>query len=105
MGPPLRSSPRRQVGSLSGMPDPTAGPTAFVLAGGGTKGSFEVGALQYLVGTERIVPDVITATSAGALAAVVLAQARTHEEFQTRVQEIEDDIVAMTRTEHVFGQQ
>jgi NTE family protein len=87
------------------MPDPTAGPTAFVLAGGGTKGSFEVGALQYLVGTERIVPDVITATSAGALAAVVLAQARTHEEFQTRVQEIEDDILAMTRTEHVFGQQ
>ena len=25
------------------------GPTAFVLAGGGTKGSFEVGALQYLI--------------------------------------------------------
>ena len=58
-----------------------AGPTAFVLAGGGTKGSFEVGALQYLVGTERIIPDIITATSAGAVAAAVLAQARTFEEF------------------------
>jgi predicted acylesterase/phospholipase RssA len=82
-----------------------AGPTAFVLAGGGTKGSFEAGALQYLVGVERIIPDIVTATSAGAIAAAVLAQARTHEEFAQRVQEIEDDILAMTRTEHVFGEQ
>src|SRR5580692_1915435 len=81
------------------------GPTAFVLAGGGTKGSFEVGALQYLVGTERIIPDIITATSAGAIAASVLAQARTLEEFTRRVQEVEDDILAMTRTEQIFGEQ
>ena len=81
------------------------GLTAFVLAGGGTKGSFEVGALQYLVGTERIVPDIITATSAGAIAASVLAQARTFAEFDQRVQEVEDDILAMTRTEQLFGEQ
>jgi predicted acylesterase/phospholipase RssA len=81
------------------------GPTAFVLAGGGTKGSFEVGALQYLVGTERIIPDIITATSAGAVAASVLAQARTLEEFTGRVQEVEDDILAMTHTEQIFGEQ
>ena len=81
------------------------GPTAFVLAGGGTKGSFEVGALQYLVGTERIIPDIITATSAGAIAASVLAQARTVDEFTRRVQEVEDDILAMTRTEQIFGEQ
>jgi predicted acylesterase/phospholipase RssA len=81
------------------------GSTAFVLAGGGTKGSFEVGALQYLVGTERIVPDIITATSAGAVAASVLAQARTYAEFAQRVQEVEDDILAMTRTEQIFGEQ
>jgi NTE family protein len=79
--------------------------TAFVLAGGGTKGSFEAGALQYLVGVEGILPDIITATSAGALAAAVLAQARTRDEFAQRVGEIEDDILAMTRTEYVFGQQ
>src|ERR1700691_3001525 len=83
----------------------TVGTTAFVLAGGGTKGSFEAGALQYLVGVERIIPDIVTATSAGAIAATVLAQARTHAEFTQRVQEIEDDILAMTRTEHVFGEQ
>jgi predicted acylesterase/phospholipase RssA len=54
---------------------------------------------------ERITPDIITATSAGAIAATVLAQARTLPEFAHRVQEIEDDILAMTRTEHVFGKQ
>jgi predicted acylesterase/phospholipase RssA len=64
-----------------------------------------VGALQYLVGVEGITPDIITAASAGALAATVLAQARTLPEFVQRVQEIEDVILAMTRTEQVFGQQ
>ena len=84
---------------------PLHGPTAFVLAGGGTKGSFEVGVLQYLVGVEGIVPGIVTATSAGAIAAAVLAQARTRDEFITRVQEIDDDVMAMTRREHVFGKQ
>ena len=81
------------------------GPTAFVLAGGGTKGSFEVGVLQYLVGVEGIAPDIITATSAGAIAATVLAQARTLPEFVDRVNEIEGDVLAWTQTEHVFGKQ
>ena len=85
--------------------DTLVGPTAFVLAGGGTKGSFEVGALQYLIGTEGIIPDIITATSAGAIGAVVLAQARTLPEFAHRVQQMEDDILAMTRTSDVFGEQ
>jgi predicted acylesterase/phospholipase RssA len=88
------------------MPEaPRPGPTAFVLAGGGTKGSFEVGVLQYLVGVEQITPDVITATSAGAIAATVLAQARTLDEFAARVDEIEDDVLAWTHTENVFGKQ
>jgi NTE family protein len=87
------------------MPSPLPGPTAFVLAGGGTKGSFEVGVLQYLICVERMVPDIITATSAGAIAATVLSQARTLPEFEQRVQEIEDDVLAMTTMEHVFGKQ
>jgi predicted acylesterase/phospholipase RssA len=81
------------------------GPTAFVLAGGGTKGSFEVGALQYLVETEGIVPDIITATSAGAIAGAVLAQARTLDELSRRIQDAEEDVLALCRTEQVFGQQ
>ena len=52
-----------------------------------------------------IVPDIITATSAGAIGAVVLAQARTLPEFAHRVQQMEDDILAMTRTGYVFGEQ
>ena len=86
-------------------PTPRTGPTAFVLAGGGTKGSFEVGVLQYLVGVEGITPDIVTATSAGAIAATVLAQARTLPEFAQRVDEIEGDVLAWTQTEHVFGKQ
>ncbi|HEY1827053.1 MAG TPA: patatin-like phospholipase family protein [Acidimicrobiales bacterium] len=81
------------------------GPTAFVLAGGGTKGSFEAGVLQYLVAEQGIVPDIITATSAGALAATVLAQGRTRDELVTCVAEIEEDLLAMTRVDTVFGQQ
>jgi predicted acylesterase/phospholipase RssA len=84
---------------------PRPGPTAFVLAGGGTKGAFEVGALQYMIGVEGIAPDIITATSAGGIAAVVLAQGRTLEEFAQRVQEIEDDVLAMTTMDQVFGKQ
>ena len=83
----------------------TRGPTAFVLAGGGTKGAFEVGALQYVVEVEGIAPDIVTATSAGAIAAIVLAQGRARAEFAQRVREIEDDVLAMTRMEQVFGKQ
>ena len=61
--------------------------------------------LQYLVGVEGIAPDIITATSAGAIAATVLAQARTLPEFEERVNEIEGDVLAWTQTEHVFGKQ
>ena len=61
--------------------------------------------LQYLVGVEGIAPDIITATSAGAIAATVLAQARTLDEFAQRVDEIEGDVLAWTQTEHVFGKQ
>ncbi len=84
---------------------PGTGPTAFVLAGGGTKGSFEVGVLQYLVGVEGIVPDVVAATSAGAIAATVLSQARTRDEFEARVDELERDVLAWTHPDQIFGKQ
>ncbi len=87
------------------MPSPSDGPTAFVLAGGGTKGSFEVGALEYLVGVAGIVPQIVTATSAGAVLATVLAQGRTLPELAERVDEIGDDVLAMTSSERVFGKQ
>ena len=98
-------SPGGRCHNQSMATNPRGGPTAFVLAGGGTKGSFEVGVLQYLVGVEGITPDIITATSAGAVAATVLAQARTHTEFAQRTDEIERDVLAWTQPEHLFGKQ
>ncbi|HVX22040.1 MAG TPA: patatin-like phospholipase family protein [Acidimicrobiales bacterium] len=82
-----------------------AGKTAFVLAGGGTKGAFEAGAVRYLVEEETITPEVITATSAGSICAAVLAQARTHQELVVRAGELHDDLLAMTHTDLLFGKQ
>lgn len=79
--------------------------TAFVLAGGGAKGAFEAGAVSYLVEEEGVVPDVITATSAGAVCAAVLAQARTRQELVERSRELHDDLLAMTRADLLFGKQ
>lgn len=79
--------------------------TAFVLAGGGAKGAFEAGAVSYLVEEEGIVPQIITATSAGAVCAAVLSQARTHEEFVERTRELHDDLLAMSKADLLFGKQ
>ena len=79
--------------------------TAFVLAGGGTKGAFEAGAIRYLVEEETITPEVITATSAGSICAVVLAQARTHRELVDRARDLHDDLLAMTDSQLLFGKQ
>jgi NTE family protein len=81
------------------------GKTALVLAGGGAKGAFEAGAVKFLVEEESLLPDVITATSVGAICAAVLAQARTHDELCRRVQELHDDLLAMTHRDLVFARQ
>ena len=78
--------------------------TAFVLAGGGTKGAFEAGAIRYLVEEEQILPQILTAASAGAVAAAVLAQARTREEFAQRSAELRQDLLAMTHIRSALRQ-
>jgi len=79
--------------------------TAFVLAGGGTKGAFEAGAIRYLVEEAGILPQVLTAASAGAVAAAVMAQARSPREFRLRAQELRQDLLAMTHIDHLFAKQ
>ena len=69
---------------------------------GRDQGSFEVGV--DLVGVEAS-SLTTTATSAGAIAATVLAQARTLPQFLRLPDEIEGDALAWTQTEHVFGKQ
>jgi NTE family protein len=81
------------------------GKTAFVLAGGGAKGAFEAGAVSYLVEEEGVFPQVITGTSAGALCAAVLAQARDRREMARRARELHDDLLAMSRADLLFGKQ
>lgn len=78
---------------------------AFVLAGGGTKGAFEAGALEHLVGAAGIVPEVVTGASAGSILAVALAQARGAAELTAAVAEIRADLLAMSRTDLVFAEQ
>jgi predicted acylesterase/phospholipase RssA len=79
--------------------------TALVLAGGGTKGAFEVGVIDHLVTVGHLVPRVITSASAGSVLALVLAQARGAEELAHAVEELRGDLLAMARTDQVFGRQ
>jgi predicted acylesterase/phospholipase RssA len=76
-----------------------------VLAGGGFKGAFELGALRHLVEFHGVIPDVITATSAGAILGTVAAQARTRAELLLRLDEADGDLMSMTRIDAVFGEQ
>jgi NTE family protein len=57
---------------------PAAGPTAFVLGGGGLLGAAEVGMLQALTEAE-IAPDLVLGTSVGALNGAAIAAAPTAE--------------------------
>ena len=90
------------------MPGPTAqpdGPVGFVLAGGGTKGAFEVGVVSHLVGAAGLVPTVVTAASAGSIVGSKLAQARTSAEMRARAEELRHDLLAMSDIDVVFGRQ
>jgi NTE family protein len=76
-----------------------------VLAGGGTKGAFEVGALQYLIDRNGLDPGIICSTSAGSILAAVLGQARGPDELSSAVSDLREDLLAMTDTAAVFGHQ
>ncbi len=79
--------------------------TGFVLAGGGFRGAFELGALRHLVEDLGIAPQVLTSASAGSILAMILAQGRTHDEFVSHLGDAERTLLAMTRTDLVFSQQ
>lgn len=49
---------------------------ALVLSGGGAKGAFQVGALEYMVGVQQMKFDIIAGVSTGALQAVMLAMGK-----------------------------
>ena len=57
----------------------------LVLGGGGSRGAFQVGAVACLYSEFGLRPDTIAGTSVGALAATVLAHARTRDEQREAV--------------------
>lgn len=61
---------------------------ALVLSGGGSKGAFEVGAIDYLVHQRRMDFQVFLGTSVGALNAALLGQARNRGELLAQTEEL-----------------
>ena len=67
-----------------------------MLSGGGAKGAFSAGAVDYLVRTLGVQPTVLAGTSAGSICAAVLAQARGPQEWFAAAGELRDDILRMS---------
>jgi len=58
----------------------------LALGGGGSRGSFQAGAIAALVTDLGLRPDVLAGTSAGSLNAIILAHARTPDEYPDMVE-------------------
>ena len=61
---------------------------ALVLSGGGSRGAFEVGAVNFLYDHFDVRPDVICGTSVGAINAAKLAEGGTPDEKRTALSEL-----------------
>lgn len=81
---------------------PPEGPLAISLAGGGSRASFQIGALRYLYDHEHIAPDMYTGTSAGAILASALAQHSDPEDQRRALAQVEEIWSAMTSNEDMF---
>jgi NTE family protein len=77
----------------------------LVLSGGGAKGSFSAGAVDYLIREKGLRPSIITGTSAGSICAAVLSQARSSEEFYSMAATLREDIVRMSVPDATFVKQ
>src|SRR3954451_18037477 len=64
-------------------------PIAFVLSGGGSQGSFEVGVLRYLYDDVGLRPSILVGSSVGAIIAAKLAEGDDEERGRRAVDELE----------------
>lgn len=78
---------------------------ALVVSGGGAKGAFEVGALEFLTRNGDFFPKVMAGTSAGSLICVPLAQASDAGEFKQLVQVVRNNCLSITNMSSLFGRQ
>ena len=64
-------------------------PIAFVLSGGGTQGSFEVGVLRYLYDDLKVRPAILVGSSVGAIIAAKLAEGDDEATGRRAIDELE----------------
>ncbi|RLP11992.1 patatin-like phospholipase family protein [Propionibacterium australiense] len=74
----------------------------LVIAGGGARASFQIGALRYLYEHEHIAPSVITATSAGSVLGALLAQFEDPAEQEAALRRIEELWLSMQTDADMF---
>lgn len=75
----------------------------LVLAGGGSKASFQIGALRHLYDVVGIHPEVITATSAGSVVACTIAQWSEAADQARAVTELDQMWMAMQDQSEMFA--
>ncbi|HYH03130.1 MAG TPA: patatin-like phospholipase family protein [Bacillota bacterium] len=61
---------------------------ALILSGGGCKGAFEVGAIDYLINSAKLDYQIFIGSSVGALNAAILGLAGNYQELVTAVQKL-----------------
>ncbi|WP_420174320.1 patatin-like phospholipase family protein [Luteococcus sp. OSA5] len=78
------------------------GREGLVLSGGGSKASFQLGALRYLYEVAGISPEVIVGTSAGSIITALLAQSSDRDVQTTAVRDLEQLWLGMHRQSDMF---
>ncbi|SER97334.1 Patatin-like phospholipase [Propionibacterium cyclohexanicum] len=76
----------------------------LVIAGGGARASFQIGALRYLYEREHIAPTVVTATSAGSILGALLCQSRDPAEQLRALKGIEELWLSMQTSGDMFAE-
>ncbi|MEL4359249.1 MULTISPECIES: patatin-like phospholipase family protein [unclassified Luteococcus] len=74
----------------------------LVLSGGGSKASFQLGALRYLYDEVGINPSVVVGTSAGSILAALIAQSSDPREQAASIRALEELWLSMTRQSDMF---
>lgn len=92
-----------EQGSLP--PDDAATGTGLVIAGGGARSSFEIGALQYLYEHQGLDPAVISGTSAGSILAAILAQHSRAQDQAQALDRLEQIWAGMSHSTDMFAEQ
>lgn len=87
---------------LLGAKKEDASKTGLVLSGGGSRASFQIGALKYLYREAGIAPELFVGTSAGSILASMLAQHATSATQADAVDVLEDLWTSMTSQEDMF---